>query len=214
MNLDSIVVVSAASFEIAPLIEKFTNLKFIHCGIGSFQASYAAAVSQQDLTNKDIIFVGTCGTFNNFTGIELISIKDTLWMDAGERLGSSVSIENLYPQLKLKNYTFDGLKTKTAITSSALSQSNEIHEKWRTLLAKENLVENLELYPFYYYVRKIVRSFSAVLAITNELSPLGRGQWKNNFKQAAHLTGDYLSDYLKQSINENKMEAPSGFEPL
>ena len=197
MDIDNLVIVSAAPFEVQPLKEKYPSLSFIECGIGSLEASFRSCYYLEYLKDKDVIFVGTCGSFSKFRKIELVCASKLLWMDVGERIGYSQSIERLYPGVDVDSHFFAELNEKIVVTSPSISQSSFIHPQCSLQTDCQHLyVENLEAYAFFAPLQNILRSFHIILAVTNELCLSARQQWRENFRIAAQLSSEYLLNKL------------------
>jgi hypothetical protein len=198
-------IISAASFEVQPLKKLMPQLEFIECGIGCLNTAKNTQLLKKKTKNKDIIFVGSCGVFAEFDSTKLVTVNKIKWLPTCERMGLSETIENLHPDINLKTPKyFKELEQTTALTSAAISSDATINIKHQHLL-RATLVENLEIYPLASAILPGVNSLEILLGITNAVGPLGRKQWRENFRKIAEISAYFI---------QNKLEAPSGFEPL
>ncbi len=196
MTILAPVILSAASFEVAPL--KSGLFDFKTCGIGSLNASMARGSLEKSLCGRDVIFVGTCGSFYSFTEVHLVRGGEVFWYPPCERAGLSWSIENLHPPLALRaSPLLADLPMRTVVTSPTISKEKDLPPLGDNSLSAKIAVENLELYPVVSYLLPVVRSLQVVLAVTNEICSEGRQQWRAHHKKAAEITALYLNSKLR-----------------
>ncbi len=192
------VVISAADFEVSALKALCGNkFRYLSCGIGSLQAAKREAGLVELCEGKDVIFVGSCGSFGPFTGIELVTVRKVHWLPPCERMGKAWSIENLSPPFEIQEAEISkSLPKKVLLASSTISKSAEIQDEMRSLYELPDdgeLVENLELYSLSGLVG-LARSFTVVLAVTNQVGPRGREQWSEHFIAASKITAEFISE--------------------
>ncbi len=195
--------VSAVEFEIAPLISllKQKRLEFstFEFGIGPLAASRKFSLLEKSCEKKDVIYVGTCGDFSGFSGIQLVSAERTVFLPTCERHNLSWSIEGLYPPISLESSSFitRSLTKKTVVTSPNISKTNLLPPGF----VPKDCVENLELYAVAEAVKSSARSFAVVLATTNAISEKARAEWRQNYQEAARLSAQYIVDHLNQKTS-------------
>ena len=198
--MEKVYIVSAIDFEVEP-IKKITSHSSIHyltCGVGSLNASKNSLLLAKKLARQHVIFIGTAGSYYPFKKTHLVTTHKTLWLPPCERVGFSWSIENLHPPLSIsKTSLVKPLPAKTVITSPTISKSTLISPSLTKVLPNKNeLIENLELYPVLSCLKQYAKSISVILGITNELGEHARTQWLHNHKDAAALTAQFLGKYL------------------
>ena len=206
--MSKIFIVSAAGFEITPIKNKIKkSVCFEHCGIGSLNAAMSKTRLQNTLSQQTVLFLGSCGSFYPFKKIELVTCESVYWLPPCERLAASWSIEGLHPPIRLKksNSFFTDLAPKHVITSPTIAKTSTLPTHLSDHYDHNQCVENLELYPVVQYLLPVVKCMHVILAVTNELCEQGRVQWKQNHREAAELTCEYLlsKSYFWDQINHN-----------
>ncbi len=193
-----IAVVAAVDFEYRLLHTRFQNTKipvtFTTFGIGALESAANAKQLAQTLTGKHVIYIGTCGTFGRFSGVELVSAEEARWSCIGERMGKAYKIKNTMNPLPIPlNPTWvEGLKRKTCLCAASISLDTRLSPDQEA----ENLIENVELYGIASYISDSVASLTPLLAVTNAVGPDAHAQWLKNHQAAAALTADYVTKIL------------------
>ena len=208
------ILLSAAEFEVQPLKQSMNRLglNYLSFGIGSLTAAKRTQQLLPQLKNQDVVIVGTCGTFGVFRGVELLTTDLIYWLPSGQRLGMSWAIEKEIPKVyNDQALYFRELPKRTVVASPTISKIKGLTDSIKkTLIAEEDLVENIELYSVVSQLMLHVKSLSVLLAVTNEIGLSARVQWRANYEEAATKTANYLIDYCDRL----ELEAPSGVEPL
>ncbi|MEZ4744128.1 MAG: hypothetical protein R3B45_17045 [Bdellovibrionota bacterium] len=201
-----LLIISAVEFESAPTVRLLKQLGIPHrvayCGVGPIQAAKNSKKIADAAMGKDVIFLGSCGIFNNFTNIEIITTNLILWMPEGVRRHLSEVIDGVYPPIKLDlpNHN-SAIKKMTMLCSSTIGVSPYTNNPSTPYdFDLERSVENLEFYSVAEDIKAVSRSFMNFFAITNEIGTEARMQWKKNFKDAALLTADVVINYIKNNF--------------
>lgn len=189
--------ISAAEFEVKPLRASLgANHTYLSCGIGSLNAAKHEAFLIEQCRGQDVVFLGTCGTLGDFKEVELVTVDRVLWLPPCERLDVSWSIEQLHPPIDLTvGPLCQQLPVKTLLTSPTIAKSSEIKEDIRNayeLKPNSELIENLELYCCL-GIKDVAKTLNIILAITNQVCPEGRQQWRRHFVKAAELTSSFIT---------------------
>jgi hypothetical protein len=203
-----VVIVAAVKFEMDPLLESLSlegeEVDWIECGIGAIKPARKSNKLGDKCLGKDVIYVGTCGSFSDFSVPEVIRAEKVLWLPPCVRGNLSWLIEDLDKPIdlpKCPDWAFP-FPAKTVICSPSISKSNHIAIDVRRdfyLPDNDYLVENLELYSSVESILDTSRSFVAILGVTNGVGPDGRIQWKQNFKTLAKMTADAIMSARRSS---------------
>lgn len=199
------IVLAAVRFEAEPLLQvlntKRLDFEFHEIGIGAIKAARSAARLQQVCEGKEVIYVGTGGSFGKFSEPLLVKAGRVLWLPPCLREGISWAIEGIDKPYDLPKSPVwaQELPERTIICSPTISKTVEMTSNIVAeyeLGRPEKLVENLELYSCAEAICSVAKSFVAILGITNAVGPEGRTQWRNNFKAVADMTAAYISDVI------------------
>lgn len=195
-----IAILAAAPFEISPLLEELSKQKIPYniysCGIGPLNAAQNLSHLRQEIKGKDVIYVGTCGVFSQFNGVELLSFSETIWSPISERVGLGATIEGLHPPISIPNRTpWLDLADSLVLTSEAISSTSALSASYWERWGNKRIVENLEAY-LCAQLAKDCKSFTPILAVTNQVGWEGRQQWRQNYQIAAQKTAEYVISKL------------------
>lgn len=194
----TLLVVSAVFFEaeasLHVLKKKDPSLEYFELGIGPLHAAKSAAALKEKCRGKDVLYLGSCGSFYAFDKAHLITVDTVYWMPPCLRAGLSGAPEGLYPP-----YTFPEaslpLPKKSVLTSPTVSLTDHFDTDLETKLpSKEDLVENMELYACAEALLE-AKSLHTILGVTNQVGPEGRKQWASNFRDIAFLTSEFLNSF-------------------
>ncbi len=210
MEKKNILIISAVDFEVIPLRRllhaKNINLDFFCFGIGALNAAKNHNKIRENVRGKDVIIIGTCGAFQPFSGVRLVTSHQWLWLPTSERLDKSEPIENLHPPVdKESSLLFSDLEPCKTLCCNNISTTNFISNscKKKYQLSDSLLLENLEIYALAEAL-ETAQSVHVCLAITNEVGEMGRRQWKENFKAAAELTASYVYQKIIERLEKKQ----------
>jgi hypothetical protein len=195
----SLIIVSAAPFEAEATIKVCQGLgvhtTYLSCGIGPLKAAKAEQMIKEQVSGKTVLFLGSCGSFTAFKEIHLVQAYKTIWFTPCLQAGISWAIDGLYPPMDVPS-SLD-LPKKVIATSSTISKEKAYLRNTETLLPdpEKDLVENCELYSCIEGL-KAAAKLSVIMAVTNEIGPDARKQWRDNFRPAAELTAAYVGKHL------------------
>ena len=204
-------IVSAASFETAPLYEKYCDdptVSFFYFGVGCLEAARRESMLLALAAGKEVWVVGTCGSWESFSGVKLISANRFLWMPICERAGLSESIEGLEvpfcaPQTDIASL----LPSYTILCGPTIANSNKIqsHIKKKYQLEEENLAENIEFYVVAKNLLRVAKKVNFLLAITNQVGTEGRKQWRENFREAAIISSQFIHTQIQACTDRDQL---------
>lgn len=195
----NIVIVCAAAFEAAPLLEALIGrdmkVGLLELGVGPIAAAKRMIESQARLRGAHIIFVGTCGIFGEFQGVHLVQPRRILWLPLGSRLEAGYLVEGT-----TEPYTFVGSRHAElskipkcdVICGPEISLNNQLTPG----LQVGKTVENLELYSVFSEMEAVAEELTILLAVTNSVGTKAHQQWQTNHKQAAEMTAETLIQHL------------------
>ena len=193
---------SAAPFETEPLYAEFCKdpaVSFFTFGIGCLEAARRESEFLSIAKDKEVWVVGTCGSWKPFEGVELLTTHRILWLPVCERMGLGESIEGLEPPIMLTpTSAVEKLPSYTLVCGPTIASSSEIVPRIRNKyeLDEMTLAENIEFYVFAKNLARVAKKVNFLLAITNQVGPNGRRQWRENFREAAEKSAQFIRSKL------------------
>lgn len=192
------ILIAAAKFELDPLTNSLQQRGHTPetklTGVGAINAAKRAKALGDACRGRDVIFVGTCGTFGGFSKVCLIRAAEVHWSPTCERLGFSYTVKDTAPPLTLPEpHAFaKGLPTKKVVCSPGISLVGKLPDG----LSSDSTVENLELYSCIGEIAQTAQSLTVILAVTNAVGADSHAEWRQNFASAAGLTAEFISGKL------------------
>lgn len=187
-----LIVAAAAFFEARDVLEALAAhsrpVTFIEVGIGAIKSAQIAARTTALINNRPVLFIGSCGTSDEFRGPELISARSVTWAPADVRHGESYLIPFAEPEVALDPLTRSGLLNECIISCSASITSRKDPQS--------GIYENLELYGVASAWKCRTSNFRSILGVTNLLGPDAHLQWKANHKEVGRLTAVFVAEHL------------------
>lgn len=196
----SLLIVAAVEFEVLPLTKelqkKNISFDFFPVGIDPLSAARASEKLARGCRGKDVIYLGSCGSFAPFKKPYLVKVKKTLWMPAGIRSGISDFEPSWYKEITFPEGRLgQDLLEATVLTSPEISLTKTITRKNLLEEDHETLYENMELYPVAEALKK-AKNLDIILGVTNEICADSRKQWKKNFQEVSYLMRDFILSSL------------------
>lgn len=193
----SLILVAAVQFEALPSLEVFRNLdlpvEFFELGIGPINAAKSAAKLANKCKDKNVLYIGSCGSFYPFQAPHLITVEKIFWMPPCVRTGIAGHLDGLHPPYSLKANL--ALPVRSVLTSPSISLIDEISTSIAANLpSRESLVENMELYACFSGLQQ-ARSLRILLGVSNAIGPQGRIQWQTHFKTVAKMTAEFILEH-------------------
>jgi hypothetical protein len=184
---------SAADFEIAAVVKSLTSVNedfsVIHCGVGIFPPIETGDVLRNQCAGRDVLFIGTCGIFGDFSKPTLVTTDSVHWEPAGDRIGTS------YPVPKMEPFTVSALPH---LPVCRLICGPSVSVDAMKSLRRTTTIENIEFYSVLRTLSSCARSIRALFCITNAIGPDAHSQWKANFGQAGELSAEYVLANLRE----------------
>lgn len=191
------VIVSAARFETAPLLAHCADchvpVTYIECGVGIFPATVCGEESRALCAEQEVLFVGTGGTFADFSAIEIVRGTSINWLPTARRLGLSYAVDTTPQLLPIPSSHHHDLPTRDIICAPDISKVHALPDS----LQPVNCVENIEAYAFLRAIIPVAKTIDVILAITNTVGEKAHGQWQHNHQHAALLTAEYVGARLQ-----------------
>lgn len=183
--------ISAVPFESSPTHELLKSyeipVKSHHLGIGPLNSrDFKPQIA--NLAGTKVIYIGTAGSFGNFSKPYLTQVKRAIWSPTGERLSLAKSFDSLFPPVEFTLSNHD-LQQVTCVGSTSVSLCD------KSIFSSAS-VENMELYPIASALQQHCPDLHILFGITNQVGPEGSKQWQQNHQATAQLTADYLKEYL------------------
>ena len=198
MATSKLLLVSAVAFEATSTLEVLKRCgvehEYFEVGIGPINAAKSLAQLKEKAKNTDVIYIGSAGTFASFKKPYLVKVDDVYWMPTAERMGLAKNMVDLHRPISFPRSRKLDLPSKTVLTSSSVSLSNEVAVSG--LPSRDDLIENMELYSVASELIEEARSVEVIMGITNGVGPDGSKEWLKNFKSISTSTADFLEKYL------------------
>jgi len=183
-------VISAAKFEVKHLLEalnhKGIQYEYTELGVGVFESLKTIHQKLPQFKDDKVIFVGSCGTQNEFHAPETFEIQKLSWLPLAERTQLAHRIEGCDPDIAISTMT--SLPKRHVVCSSNLSLTNKG--------LSEDQVENIETYGVVRALMSSTQKVHVFLTSTNQVGPKGHDQWVKHFKNAAKVVANDLSHAL------------------
>jgi hypothetical protein len=197
------IIASAAPFETAHLYADFCHepsISFFYFGVGCLQAARRESNFLSISEGKEVWVVGTCGSWEPFSRVQLITIDQVLWLPVCERMGFAESIEAIEPPLSVSaTSAVSMLPRYTLVCGPTIASSSVIQPQVRNQyqLDEKRLAENIEYYVFTKNLLRVAKKVHFLLAITNQVGPDGRRQWRENFREAEKKSSDFIRAHIQ-----------------
>jgi hypothetical protein len=201
MSIDKILLVSAARFEISDL-KVFESLRdrveYFEIGVGALLASKRSFLLEKISRGRQVIFVGTCGVYGNFSGVHLVRAISVSWLPTCVRhdLGYQVPAQPDTFDISKSHLHFESLPPAEVICTPTVSLDSGESLLHESAMSGMPIVENLELYSILPEAMTTASSFTAILGVTNRVCRESHDQWLQNHKEAAQLSGEILGGYF------------------
>lgn len=198
MMIKSLLLISAVGFEAKPTIDMLTknniDHEYMEIGIGPINAAKSSALLKAKAKGKNVIYIGSAGTFDDFTSPFLVSVDQVLWMPTAERMGTAKFMEGLHKPINIPATNNFSLPSMTVLTSTSVSLDASI--ELSLLPEPSHLIENMEAYSVAGELIEVAESVDIIFGITNGVGPDGSTDWVKNFKKISFMTSDYLEKEL------------------
>jgi len=200
------IIISAAKFESEPLVnglqQRGHTPEMLLTGVGAIAAAKKARSVAEQCRGRDVIFVGTCGAFANFSRVYLIRAHEVLWSPTCERLKLAYTIKDTMPPITLPEPPsyLTGIPSKKVLCSPGISLVGAVPDN----LSTDSIVENLELYSCIGEIMAQAQSLAVILAVTNLVGSESHLQWKQNFPLAAGMTAEFITQRIDALQKDRK----------
>ena len=197
--LSDLLIISAVKFEAEPTLlmldKNSIKYDYIEVGIGPLNAAKSATALKEKASQKNVLYLGSAGTFGTFSAPYLVRVSKVWWMPTAERMGLAKHMKDLHRPIGVPLTENIDLPIKQVLTSSSISLNNEISVE---LPGQDLLIENMEAYPVTEQLTASAKSVDIIMGITNGVGPQGSEDWARYFKQVSQMTADYLEERLCQ----------------
>ena len=186
------IIISAAQFETAPLHAKLkgeVDIDWALCGVGALAAAAAGQRLQAACRGREVLFIGTCGTFGNFNRVELCRAHTLHWSPTCGRAGLAYAVDETPPLALASSACYEDLPAAQVFCAPNVSVINTLPEAAQ---ADMLCVENIEAYACLFSLAKTAKTVDVLLAITNAIGKDAHQQWRKHHAQAATLTAEYV----------------------
>ena len=193
----TLLVVAAARFEaeqsLSVLKSVDPTVEFFELGVGPLPAAKAEAALLEKCRGKDVLYIGSCGSFYPFEGLHLTSADEVHWMPPCMRTG----IASYPEEFSMKPFQCPEspleLPRKSVLTTPSISLVDHFAPEVLSIIPHRNsLTENMELYCVMGALLQ-ARSLHTILGVTNQVGPEGSRQWEANFREIAKMTAEFIS---------------------
>jgi hypothetical protein len=150
-------------------------------GVGQILAAASTARLIEELRPRSVLFVGTCGHFDDRLRIgDMIWGQEAISSSLEERRGESYRPVVEETRWKATLTPLD-LPSHSVVVPPAITRTRE----GAALLAPLGAAEHLELTGVYAACHAVDVPVGAALAVVNEVGPEAQTQWKTNYQQAS-----------------------------
>lgn len=168
--------------ELGPFLEAPPSGWSVACtGVGQLLAAASTARLLEELKPESVLFVGTCGHFD-----ERLRLGDMIWAEEAisssleERRGESYRPVVEETRWKATRTPLD-LPHAAVVVPPAITRTRE----GAALLAPLGATEHLELTGVYAACHAVGVPVGAALVVVNEVGPQAQAQWKEHHAQAS-----------------------------
>lgn len=177
---ESWILVSAARFEVEPLLQHSHPWEYHSCGIGPVAAAVFAGRMASQWRDRRVLYVGTCGAFAPTQIGTIYRASSVAWSDPGLRSGHAYLVKESLPKIHFpESSDAHPLPSVEVLSSAGISTVGD---------PQRPEVENLELYGLAFGLVKEVRELVAILGVTNQVGQDAHQQWKRHFREVAEGT--------------------------
>lgn len=195
--LKSLLVISAVGFEAKPTLDMLekNNIEheYMEIGIGPINAAKSTTALKEKAKGKNVIYLGSAGSFGEFSAPYLVMVNKVYWMPTAERMGIAKYMEDLHKPISIPATGNFDLQAKTVLTSTSVSLDASIS---LDLPEQSKLIENMEAYSVAAELNEVAESVDIIFGITNGVGPDGSKEWVKNFKKISAMTAEYLESQL------------------
>lgn len=195
--LSDFLIISAVAFEAKPTREMLdrhgVRYDYMEIGIGPVYAAKSAARLKETSEGKNVLYLGSAGSFAPFSAPYLVTADKVWWMPTAERMGLAKYMKDLYKSVEIPVTGHFDLPVKQILTSSSVSFNAGIEV---ALPERELLIENMEAYSVAEELMEGAKTVDIIMGITNGIGPDASKDWVRHFKSIAQLTADYLEKKL------------------
>lgn len=203
--MQDFLIISAARFEVEPLLKMLdaNRVPFTYAatGIGALAAAANAAKLGQLAADKNVIFIGTAGTFGAFDQPFLCAPKRVAWLPACERLGLAYGVpRGQIPLLSVekKSLISAELQSLDVICGPSISLQGGFAEHLASVFVPEQTAENLELFSCLEQIQKAAMTVDVMLGITNCIGENAHAQWKQWHAVAAEMSARHVMSVMSK----------------
>ena len=195
--LKSLLIISAVGFEAKPTLDMLekNNIEheYMEIGIGPINAAKSTTALKEKAKGKNVIYLGSAGSFGEFSYPYLVTVNKVYWMPTAERMGIAKYMEDLHKPISIPATGNFDLQAKIVLTSTSVSLDASIS---LDLPEQSKLIENMEAYSVAAELNEVAESVDIIFGITNGVGPDGSKDWVKNFKKISAMTAEYLESQL------------------
>lgn len=195
--ISDLLVISAVKFEAKPTLEMLdsngVNYEYMEFGVGPINAAKSALKIKNGAKGKNVLYLGSVGTFGVFTDPHLVVIDKVWWMPTAERMGLAKCMEDMNTPVDIPLTGYFDLPVRQILTSSSVSFTADISVN---LPQHDVLVENMEAYSIVGDLIESAQSLDVIMGVSNAVCPEGSTQWAENFELVSNMTAKYLERLL------------------
>lgn len=200
----TLLVVAAARFEaeqsLAVLKTFDPSVEFFELGVGPLPAAKSEARLFERCRGKDVIYIGSCGSFYPFETLHLTTVDEVHWMPPCMRTGIASYPEQFWQKPYKCPEAILPLLKKSVLTTPSISLVDHFAPNIVSKLPPiHSLTENMELYTVMDALLQ-ARSLHTILGVTNQVGPEGSKQWEKNFREIAKMTAEFLQQMFSTGV--------------
>jgi hypothetical protein len=195
-----LIISSAALFEVLPLLRVLDDSNvaytYIEVGVGSINAAIISKSFNRIICERDIYFIGTCGSSQSrFVG-SLVEAQSVCWSPGDVAKGDAYLVPNMEPTVdfsKSQGHSFSDVE-RVAIDCSPSISKRTFEDSGR--------FENIELYSVACNWASRANSMISILGVTNTISPNSHDEWRTTHKSMAMKTALFFQQEILPSVRQ------------
>jgi hypothetical protein len=189
-----LIVASAAPFETLPLMEKLATAGIratqITVGVGAVSSAICAGRLLDVVAGRDVMFCCTGGVLGTFKDVHVYQARSVKFSPPDVRRSQSYLVADSEPEL-FPHSVPSTLSPCTVAGSSTISLVEEQSS------GPQPVLETLELYSVAKAWHSVAKTFTGLVAVTNQVGPNAHRQWLAQHRLAATLTAEAAMKILE-----------------
>jgi nucleoside phosphorylase len=165
-------------------------------GIGFLEAAiHLSEIVLQDSSIKQVVFVGTCGAYQNsgLKNFDIVQTHDHCLVGSASYLNAAYFPEAMIQQIRSKPAISCVLPSVKSATVLEITKSNELAAN--IAIKTQASVEQMELFGLARFAQRHSLPFTSFLIVTNLVGRNSHEEWQKNHLEAERCLQNYILDH-------------------